>query len=218
MDTSQLLREAWEAVKTSGVPESLQEAAFREAVEHLRSGEATPSESHVQLEQKGTRKGSRQKKTPTTREGAIAADSDNGPIVDEATFYSQLSQESGVDEKDLRDVLSVSNRTVHLNTPTKDLGNSIAEQARSVIALVAGARSRGLEEEPVDLSAVRTEVRRKRCYQENNFSTNHLGPMKGFNTGPNRNELVLTSKWVGEFRAAIDQALGRKDAETKQKD
>jgi hypothetical protein len=39
METSELLRQAWKAVKESQVPESMQEAAFHEAVEHLRSAE-----------------------------------------------------------------------------------------------------------------------------------------------------------------------------------
>jgi hypothetical protein len=34
--------------------------------------------------------------------------------------------------------------------------------------------------------------------------------MKGFNAGSNRTEIVLTSKWVEDFKTAIDQAQGRK--------
>jgi hypothetical protein len=92
------------------------------------------------------------------------------------------------------------------------LGSTAAEQAKTVIALVSSARAIGLGEKPVDAEAVRREVERKRCYQSNNFASKHLGPMKGFNAGSNKNEILLTSRWVEEFKAAMAKAQGQAPA------
>jgi hypothetical protein len=107
----------------------------------------------------------------------------------------------------LKDVLQCSDEGhIHVLPPAKDLGSSKSAQARTVIALVAGARAHGLGEDPVDAGAVRAEMKKKRCYDQSNFSF-HLRPLKGFNSNPSGG-LVLTSKWVGDFTAAIATAIG----------
>lgn len=93
--------------------------------------------------------------------------------------------------------------------PTRELGSSTAEQAKTVIPLVAGARSFGLGERPVDARAIRAELTRKNCYQERKFAERHLGPLRGFNAGANPQQIVTTSKWVEEFTAAVNRVLGR---------
>jgi hypothetical protein len=45
MEVDEILRKAWEAVQKAGVPEPLQEVAFREAVDVLRSGNDGPGDS-----------------------------------------------------------------------------------------------------------------------------------------------------------------------------
>ena len=205
MDTSELLRRAWEAVEKSGVPEPLREAAFQAAVEDLRAQEGGSTRSSA------TKDVSAKDRNKTARK--INEDTPPPTATSESTFFENLEHESGVAEKELRDVLRLDGTTVTVTPATKDLGSNVAEQARTVIALVGGARSRGLGEDPVDLGAVRAEVQRKRCYQDNNFSNKHLAELKGFNRGPNRNELVLGSKWVDAFTAAVRQALGHTDAD-----
>jgi hypothetical protein len=205
MDTSELLRRAWEAVQESGIPEPFQQAALQAAVEDLRAQEGGESSSSTRDGKKSGGSSKSRSKGGTTK----TATEETPPTVDEGTFFKTLEHESGVPEKDLRDVLRLTGATVTITPATKDLGDSVAEQARAVIVLVGGARSRGLGEDPVDLGAVRAEAKRKRCFQQNNFSTGHLGELKGFNRGPNRDELILGSKWVGEFVAAVNRALGR---------
>ncbi len=113
-------------------------------------------------------------------------------------------------ERDLRDVLQLTaDGKVHVNPPSRKLGSSLSDQARTVIALVASARSKGLGEQPVKADAVRDELRRKHCYDPNNFSARHLGPLRGFNAGATRTEIVLTTKWVDDFKAAVNQAHER---------
>jgi hypothetical protein len=215
MDTSQLLKKAWEAVEKSGVPESLQEVAFREAVENLRTGDTPASDAAGASRGKTKRTGPRKPSSQTRGQRS----EDSGTPVDEATFFSRLSEESGVDEGDLRDVLSLSGRNVHVTQPTRNLGSNTSEQARTVIAVVAGARAFGLDERPVDADAVRAELKRKKCFDSGNFAAIHLGKLDGFNAGADRTEIVTTSKWISEFSAAVERALGRtKDTEGEQKE
>jgi hypothetical protein len=210
MEVDEILRKAWEAVENSGVPESLQEVAFKEAVETLRGGSSSPEPS-------SSGKGGRRKKTQATRtrrtrqaSGAAGTPVD---LPDEATFFSRVAKESGVSEQDLRDVLQLTaDGKVEVTTPTRQLGESTSEQARTVVALVAGARLVGLEEKPINAVAVRKEVSRKRCL-DRNFAAWALGRMKGFNAGSDQNQIVTTSKWVDEFTAAVDHAHGRKSAD-----
>jgi hypothetical protein len=212
MDTSELLRRAWEAVEKSGVPESLHAVAFREAVKNLRASEGGGASATGESNQAGRTKRHRSSSAP--KGGANAGTEQTTAPVDEAKFFTTLAHESGVSEADLRDVLSFSSGTVHITQPTRKLGSDRANQARTSIALVAGARAYGLGERPVDASAVRHELDRKGCYDANNFAAKHLSPLRGFNAGATRNHIVTTSNWVKEFVEAVDQALERKTVES----
>jgi len=210
MDTSELLKRAWEAVEKSGIPESLHGVAFPEAVADIRASEGGNASSGARTAARGPGKSQAKPKG-----GAKAATAESStPSVDEHTFFADLAHESGVDEADLRDVLGLSGGSVVVNPPTRKLGTTKAQQARTITALVAGARAFGLGERPINAVAVRAEVRRKNAYDENNYASKHLGELQGFNRGGNNAEMVTTSKWVSEFVAAVDQALGRTEDES----
>ena len=184
---SEILRQAAGVVDASDLPADLRVVAFEKAVDMLATANPTAQPG-------------------MPRETTI---SEERGEIDETRFFANLARESGVSERDLRDVLQLTDGNVSVTTPTKDLGSSISEQAKNVIALVASARSHGLGEHTVNAEAVRGELQRKHCFQSNNFATGHLGPMKGFNAGSTRNEIVLTSRWVEEFKTAITKAHGR---------
>jgi hypothetical protein len=212
MEPNDLLAKAWEAVEKSGVPESLQETAFKEAVAYLRSGEGA-DEGDGAWRDAGRRSTTRRspKAKPTRTASEPAAGAVDPP--DEDSFFEDLANESGVDEQDLRDILQLtSDGRVQVTQPTKDLGKNTAEQARTVVALVASARAVGLNERPVNAETVRREVERKRCFDRPNFASKVLGKLKGFNAGSTRNEIVTNSKWLDEFTAAVNQAHGRTSA------
>jgi len=217
-----LMRRAWEAVEKSGVPEALQETAFKEAVAMLRDqeeglatggsggGGGSASTSTRTATRRSSKKTAARTSSSTTKS---ESESERAEVPDEATFFSQLADASEVDEQDLRDILQLTAEgEVRVTTPKRRLGSTTLEQARNVVALVAGARAKGLGERPVDARAVRAEVERKNCYDVGNFSNKHLGPMRGFNAA-GRNEIVLTSRWDNEFRAAVDKAHGRSAAD-----
>jgi hypothetical protein len=207
MEANEILRKAWEAVEKAGVPEPLQEVAFKEAVNILRDADAGSSASETSS--RGTGPAAKPKTRAKARERSQTA-AVVEEIPDEETFFARLAEESGLPETDLRDILQLaSDGKVHVTPPTRLLGDSVAQQARTVIALVASARSKGLGEKPVSADAVRKECDRKHCFQQNNFAHLHLGVMKGFNSGSTRNEIHVTSKWLEDFVAAVNQAHGR---------
>ena len=204
------MQRAWEAVKKSGVPESLQPVALKEAVDFLREAEGSPAKGGA-TGKSGAKKNGGKSVVKVEDEG------DAGPP-DEGAFFSQLAAESEVDEQDIKDILQVTkNRKVHVTSATKTLGTSRAEQAKTIIALVSSARAIGLGEDPVNAEAVRQEAKRKHAFDTNNFAAKSLTPLKGFNAGATRDEIVLTSKWVTEFKAAVDKAHGRVPAKDEAK-
>jgi hypothetical protein len=188
--------------------ESVRSAAFTVMKNYILTGNVWSSggESAGEAE---ARKSTSKKSTAKRSTRTPAVESRNADVPDEDTFFKRIAHESGVDESDIRDILQLaSDGSVRVTVPTRRLGSSIADQARTAIALVAGARGSGLEERPVDTDKVRRELNRKGCYQQNNFAAHHLGPLRGFNAG-GRNEIVLTSRWVDEFAQAVKQAAGQ---------
>jgi hypothetical protein len=195
MNVDDLLARAWSAVEKARVPPELQELAFKEALSFLRESDGAPSG-----------RGAVERPAPTGG-AAETADAANGP--EASGIFARLAHESGVPETDLSDVLGLGGDSKISVTPaTRKLGTTKAEQARNVIALVASARAFGLGEDPVSAELVRAEVKRKGCYDSKNFA-NHLGALNGFNLGGNRSQIVLTSKWLDEFKAAVAKAQGR---------
>jgi len=211
MQADEILAEAWKAVQKSKVPEHLQAVALQEAVS-LISGRAGEPIGRGGSNGTGTQR-TRAKAGPTKRTKADDS-SGSGTTPDEKAFFANLAKESGVSETDLRDVFELHpDGTVSVQVATKDLGPSKQAQTRTVVALIAGARSHGLEESSVSGEAVRNEVTRKRCYDQANYTSKHIGGMKGFNSGA-KGDIILTSKWLPEFEAAVNQALGR-DADSE---
>lgn len=208
VNVDDLIAEAWSAVQKAGVPEPLQEVAFKEAIGFLRV--AVAGADSMTMKTGATSSHER----ATTDKSPVAHGASEHPS--EEAFFEALAHEAEVSESDLRDILSLTrDGNVHVTQPTKKLGGTLSAQARTVIALVASARAVGLGEKPVSADAVRRELDRKRCYDAGNFAAKHLGPLKGFNAGASRNEIVLTSKWAEDFAAAVAQAHGRATDESR---
>jgi hypothetical protein len=215
MDANEILKKAWEAVKASGVPEAMQDTAFKEAVAILRgdAGEVAPvaaaSPGAPQEAKRSSAAAKQTRRKPPPRKSDSAA-SQIPEVPDEAVFFAELANESGVPESGLRDVLALaSDGTVNVTPATRKLGATKAEQARTVVALIAPARRFALQENPVSAEVVRRECQRKNCFDTNNFASTVIGRLDGVNYGGSRAEIVVTSRWVDEFTSAINQALGR---------
>jgi hypothetical protein len=213
MEPNEILKKAWEAVQASGVPESMYEAAFREAVAIVRDedGGTTQRLPGDRAATGAPIRGGKKSGTRTAAKGRRTDSADTSiPAPDAATFFSQLAHESGVDETELRDILNVgADGKIHVTPPTRTVGGSKAEQARTVVALVAPARLIGLQENPVSAEALRRECQRKNCFDTNNFASTVIGGLDGVNYGGSKAEIVLTSKWVSDFKTAVNRAHGR---------
>lgn len=187
--------------------ESVRGAAFEVMADYILNGDAETGGGGSTGP--AARKSSATKSAGKKTARAAPAASAGAEVPDESTFFSQIEEESGVVEKELRDVLRLTKSgVVEVVPPTRKLGSSKADQAKTVIVLVSGARAFGLEEDPVNAVAVREEAKRKRCFDSGNFASTALAPLDGFNAGSNRDEIVLGSKWVEEFKAAVDKVRG----------
>jgi hypothetical protein len=214
MEPDEILKKAWAAVQAAGLPESMQETAFREAVALLKGETGDQDSTAAQTSRAGAQAKKTAPKTTKRKKPDSTAGAGTTSTPDEATFFSQLSHESGVAEADLRDILSLgSNGAVHVTPATRVLGTNRAEQARTVTALVAAAHGIGLGETPISAEAVRQEVQRKHCFDTGNYAKTVIGRLRGVNYGGSRAEMVLTSRWVDDFTAAVNQAHGRAGTE-----
>jgi hypothetical protein len=214
VDVDELMKRAWGAVEKAGVPEAAQPAALQEAVAYLREQEGGDGDGiggggggRGTGGGRANRTSSAGKRVPSPSPTAH----EEADLTDEETFFASLATESGVDEPKLRDVLVYKGGKVMVQQPARVFGNSRAAQAKALTALVAGARSRGMGESPVKAEAVHEELKRKHCWDHRNYAAKHLGKLQGFNGGSDRTEITTTSKWVGEFEAAVKQALGEDD-------
>jgi hypothetical protein len=209
VDVDELIARAWRAVEKAGVAEAAQAAALQEAVRFLREGNGGRAGSNQGGGGASTRNraAASSKRRPGKTEAAAAGD-----LPDSDDFFAVLASESGVDEGELRDVLLYKAGKVTVSPPTRMFGGSKTAQAKAITALVAGARAKGLGESTVPAEHVHDELKRKQCWDQNNFNK-HLGALQGYNVGSNRSEIVTTSKWVGEFTDAVNQALGKADDE-----
>jgi hypothetical protein len=205
MDVEELIRRAWSAVENAGVPEGAQAAALQGAIAFLRAEDGSAEEAAPARRDRS----SSSKRRSTSRPPAEPTGQD---LPDENAFFQVLASESGVEEADLRDVLLFKDGKVTVSPPTRMFGGSRAAQAKAITALVAGARAKGLGESTVRSEFVHNELKRKQCWDMNNFNK-HLGSLSGYNVGSDRSEIVTTSKWVGEFSDAVAQALGKSEDE-----
>lgn len=206
MDVDELMAKAWGAVQKAGIPEPVQGVALKEAIAYLTGSDGvSPNPDRPKPK---VRKAASRRSAPSP----APEEPDSVPDADE--FYEQLAAESGVDEAVLRDVLHLKGNVIHVIPPTRLLGDSKAVQTRQVVALVAGAYAHGLGISPVSAVAVRDEVKRKRCFDPANFAA-RLKSMKGFSQGANRNEILVGSKWLGEFQEAINAAAGQTEPDEK---
>ena len=210
MDVDELIERAWKAVKKAGVSETAQPAALQEAVAFLREQNASSGGSSAGGKESTHRKpGLRANRRSSSRQPAEPPIED---LPDEDTFFGTLASESGVEETDLRDTLLYKGGKVTVSPPTRMFGSSKTAQAKAITALFAGARAKGLGESTVRAELVHDELKRKQCWDQDNFNK-HLRALQGYNVGSGRSEIVTTSKWVGEFSDAVAQALGKADDE-----
>lgn len=217
VEVEELIERAWKAVERAKVSETAQPVALQEAVAFLRdqdrnAGGDSGREGSIDRN-RSTQSRRRTKSRETVEFDPAPSDVMGGAEADEVaedTFFSTLASESGVADSDLRDVLLYKGGKVTVSPPTRMFGESKTAQAKAITALVAGARAKGLGESTVRAEVVHDELKRKQCWDKNNFNQ-HLRALRGYNVGSDRSEIVTTSKWVAEFKDAVALGVGTTD-------
>ena len=197
METSELLKAAWQAVEKSGVPPQLQIAAFEQAVKLLSSEGKTNDPS-------GGPSGA------AITQPRANQDNDGG---DDALFFQRLARESGVAEADLRDLFHVDGDSIQIVVPTRDLGSSTSEQTRTVGTLIVSAAVHGLGSSLVEASVVSKVLSDKKCFDSaNNASYMKLAPGVAVVGSGKYAQYKAKSTWHKDFVAAVGRVL-KKPAE-----
>jgi hypothetical protein len=201
VEATEVLSKAWAAVQESGVPEHLQEIAFKEAVTLLKP----PGGARRPAADNSTR-------SPDTQ--IIGEASDPAPLVDVDELMDKFSTESGISSSELIEVFFFDpDGTAHLNVAARRLGDSTAAKAKAVAAAIAAAYHFASDEPLVPVELIRAECIRLKCFDKKNFFT-HMGNTPGTvlsGTGSGRVLRIKSTEIEGALRAVVNLARGAKD-------
>ena len=212
MDTTELLKKAWEAVVNSGVPSELQGIALTAAVDDLRGlnpaspASTPPAGGRTPITRKAT---SARSASPSASQGSQSILDDVGGA-DE--FFRAIAHETGVNEQDLRDVFHVEGGAVELKVPAKNLGANTKAKTVTIAALLGGAVFAGTSHSRLPFKDIHTVCKAKKCFDQANGSTN-IKATPGFAAVGAATSQALTHKsgWEGEFASAVARALAKAD-------
>jgi hypothetical protein len=204
MELSESIKAAWAAVEESGIPDHMQELAFREALRNLL-GTSQPGYVGQKLSK------------PTTPSssgdgGGTGAEPDEtlASAVDEAQVMSAVSEHFGISADRLEQVFHVDAGVVKLTVNHTKLGASTADKTRTAAQVVTVVRKVGMGQADTPFDIIRAECERKHHYDSKNFVTKHLPNIPGFvikGDGKNR-RLEAKGGGIAAFPALIDKILG----------
>lgn len=180
MAVSDLIAEAWKAVQDAGVPESLQEVAFKEAMAVLTAGPpskvAKPAgtATSIAVAPKGKSKGRTRTQAPVAPAAAI------GTVLPDADLFEKFSSETGIPRSELEEVFYFDQGKPILNGPARRLGSNVAAQSRTVAIGITAAYHYALDVRDVPSTRIADECKRLKCWDTDNFSAN-MGKEKSVN-------------------------------------
>src|SRR5579875_1593096 len=125
-EPSDILKRAWTAVQTAGLPDGLHEAGFLEAIKLLRPQEPalTPTVSTAAAH-----------KARVSAENGTASDSSSdstGAAVSEELMYERVVTQTGVSKDKLERLVLLDEDGPRLALPGIKLGKNTADRARAV--------------------------------------------------------------------------------------
>lgn len=202
MDVSATLKAAWEAVEDAGLPERVQEAAFREAVRLLAPTESVSAPARGQ---------SRPAKLYLDKGGSGGNGLEAGITIDidEDELYDRVAMHTGADRDLVERLVYLDGDAIKVSIPGLRLGRNNAERARAVAQILTVTRGFGLEEHGTPLEVIRVECERLKVYDQANFSS-QLKALNGFViTGSDRSRR-LRAKGAGieAFPALVEALVG----------
>lgn len=179
MSTSAVLREAWSAVEEAGLPESIHEVAFREAVRLIAppAAAAQPARGR-QIGHAGASNAG----APTSGGGPAAVGdrlTENVITLSENQLVQKVSNGTGADADALESLIYLDDGALRLSLPGIKLGNNNADRTRTIAAIFTVVRSFGLDEDDTSVELVREEAQRLKCYDSANFAS-QLKALQGF--------------------------------------
>lgn len=214
MDVSETLKRAWAAVEDAGLPVTVREVAFREAVRLLAPVPVVQTNAPTAPQARAS--GPTRKPSPTNRRGApndrvgdAASNGDGSKITEsEDAIFGRVETQSGVSHEKLEELAHVDEGTLRVSLPGIKLGKNNAERTRAIAQILTILRGFGLDEQDTSLELIRAEAQRLRCYDQNNFSS-HLTALKGYQiTGSGQNRRIRAkSVGINGFSAFVDSLL-----------
>lgn len=211
MEVSETLKKAWTAVEDAGLPEKIQEAAFREAVRLLVPAQdvaAAPAAAPRTSGQTG-KSGATSGATGSGSSGG-GSNGDGSKITEaEDTILDKVEQHTGVSREKLEELVHLDDGVLKVSIPGIKLGKNNAEKTRAIAQILTIVRGFGLDEQETSLELVRAEAQRLRCYDSANFSSQvkALGSYLITGSGTNR-RIRAKSGGITAFPALVDSLLG----------
>jgi hypothetical protein len=201
MELAQSIRTAWTAVEESGVPEHMQELAFKEALRSLlgTAPQAAPGQ---------------QSKLKRSDDGGEPTGDDDGegapPTVDEHAVIAAVSEHTGVAVEKLDRVFHLDNGVVKILVNHSSLGSNAADKTRAAAQIITVVRKVGMGHADTDFDIIREECQRKHFYDSGNFASKHLPNIDGFAVkGEGRSKrLEARNGGLAAFPVLVDKVLG----------
>jgi len=202
MELTESIKTAWTAVEESGVPEHMQELAFREALRSLLG--TTPLNAALAG-------GGRTPSPPfqAEEEGSFDGAGEAPPMRDEEVLQ-RVSEETAVPIEKLEKVFHIDGEAVKLIGPHGKFGSSASDQARTVASIVTVVRRLGMGHADTSYELIKEACESKHCYDSKNFASQHMPKIDGFVVkGEGRNRrLEARSSGISAFPALIEKVLG----------
>lgn len=210
MEVSETLKKAWTAVEDAGLPEQIQQVAFREAVRllvpiHAVAAPAATAYTSGQAGNYGVVSGFTG--SSTSRD---SSNGDGSKITEaESTILDKVEQQTGVPWAKLDELVYLDDGVLKISLPGIKLGKNNADKTRSIAQILTIVRGFGLDEDETSLELVRAEAQRLKCYDSSNFSA-QVKVLDGYlvtGSGANR-RIRAKSGGISGFPAFVDSILG----------
>ena len=206
MELAESIKTAWAAVEDSGVPENMQELAFKEALRSLL-GTTQPVAPAGRGFGVGTGAGSG---SASKQSGSDPVEADGTSAVDEQAVIAAVSEHTGVPPEKLEQLFHVDNGAVKVSVNHNALGKNSADKARATAQIITVVRKVGMGHNDTDFDIIRDECQRKHFYDSKNFASGHMPGIDGFVVkGEGRNKrLEARTSGINAFPGLIEKVLG----------
>lgn len=195
------LSEAHRIVEAAKLPESLQEAAFREVCRHLLA-----NRSAEEPEQKVAPTRTKAHTTP----GNTAKQPKQNEALSEADFFSQLERTSDVPEATLRDLFVFVNGSLEMTPRNTELGADSAARYRTVATLMAPALKVLESLDTIPGPRLKAIAEQRGASDPSRNYAKYVNAIPGYPyVGKRSKSFALRPGWEQEFATTINRVLGK---------